>query len=442
MKKYILIIITFAYVSIFSLYPVKEFTVNDNVLIEGNLYIDSMSQFNNTVNFNNGFTTTSGNTTIKNIININNTIGNDFNFYIGNHDQTTNLIISNLPALGNGNNYLVIDPATNIVYIGVTVIPIPDPFLTNELFCNEIINNFNEIISINSSSNNANQTATTINANNININTNQINFDGPLTKSTGDIKIVSPIYFKNSLTVSAINTANILFDNIIDQSTVINLNSLDSTTLSIDTLLTKENFFLSGENLAILFSNGTINIGTQSQNNTIIFSAPLIINNLNTTNNPNYFLIVDNNSNTVYLMPENITQDSTTNTNINVTNINTIRNNTIITTESIVFNSDSVYLNGIIDSTNENITLMSPVNFNNDIIFGIPPTYKSFSNNYSKKNNQKIIKKAKKIKKSFNHMQKQKKKLQNMIKKVAKKIKNTNKALSATIRTKGTYEIL
>ncbi len=254
---------------------------------------------------------------------------------IGNDQVETNITINNLLPGSQNDNFLMMDPNTNLLYIGNKQSPIPDPTAIDIQYIDtdKIIAKGNDL-NINTISG-----TTTLKTNTILLKASTIIFFGPITSPTNQLIFDVELIINNPSMVDNINTNSILF----------NANNKNFNTNAINflqpTTITGNKINIESSNNNTITCNGAVFIGNNqdqinigNQNNTI-----KKITNINTITETDFiysYLVLNE---TMNLYQNNLIQKTVT-----------YPNNTITTPNNLILSSIGLYSNASIKLTGIN----------------------------------------------------------------------------------------
>lgn len=357
---------------------------SSNTVLTENLTVQGAVLFDSKVTTNQGINTIDGIFTASGKININGDGVNSFSVMVGNATEPSLIYFNNIPT-GNETQklgYLTIDP-NGVVYVSFDITPLPtDPYQTDTLTAEEILNKNDTTILINSVPSNTleesilGNTVIGNNDSNVTIAAGNIIFNGPISTNFPNIFFSKPCYFIEPITTNIIKTTNAIIgsENLISN---IILTITQNTTIITSSFLAKNNLTISAPEESITFENNNIEIGTNSPQSSIIFS-PLSLPQLSTvtTREENYTylaLIKDSDTSDILCtLPPKTTVDYVTldkDIEINYINANN-QNNTIISAENITFQTAQITLDGYIDSNLQTLSISPAVIFEDDVFIG------------------------------------------------------------------------
>lgn len=363
--------------------------LNNDVVIEGNLLVKGTTEFNESVSSFHGVHIVSGTLNILNTVNINTGNSNSFTMTFGTlcppTPPNTTIIFKNLPLVVDSTNlgFLTIDPVSNIVYVSHHVTPIPeDPFQVDTLHVDQIINNDDQILLINTQNQNAavipgETIIGTSNNLNITVGTGTILFESPITTSNNTLKFARTCICKESLTTNSITTDHLVLGNILAPTTALTLSITENMNLQTNNLIVKNNFLLNNQEANVLFQNYILNIGKNSYNAIISFSS-MVLPSIPLTEIPENsmkYLALDMNTNSFIIatLPLEATVNAIITNEVNASRLNSTTTNetTVTSSQQITLDTATVALAGQIDSHLQEITILCPVTFEEDVFIGL-----------------------------------------------------------------------
>lgn len=394
----------------------QPITLNNDVIVEGNLLVKGTTQFNEAVSSFHGVHMASGTLNIVNSININTGNSNSFTMTFGTLGSVTppvtTILFKNLPVAIDSTNlgFLTIDPISNIVYVSHDITPIPeDPFQVDTLHVDQIVNNDDQVLLINTQ----NQNTTTVpgetiigTANNLSITvgTGTILFEGPITTSNNTLNFARTCIFKEPLTTNSITTDHLVLGSTLTPSTLLTLSITGNMNLETNNLIIKNNFLLNNQAANVLFQNNLLSIGKNSYNAIISFSSMVLphIPSTETPENSMKYLALDMNANNFIIatLPLEATVNGITANELNTSFLNSTTTNetTVTASQQITLDTATTRITGQIDSHLEEVTILCPVTFQEDVSIGLSASEQeivSFIKNQKTNEIEQLIKKKK-----------------------------------------------